>query len=104
RMRRIGEVMQQDLNSGVRKGFADEAHNALVVLKKFMCVIGNLLTVIFLEYLSVNLLLGGLELRSHIVLLADEDELSLGGMNFVFKEVMHSQPEILQAEFAEVFT
>src|SRR5262249_25738262 len=43
-------------------------------------------------------------MRTHIVLLADEDELSRGCMIFVLKEVMHAQPKILQTEFPEVFT
>ena len=49
RVRWIGQIMQQDLNSGVWKGFADEAHNALVVLKEFVRVIGDLFSVVFLE-------------------------------------------------------
>src|SRR5437899_10383003 len=57
----------------------------------------------FLENLRVNLLLIGFELRPHVILLANENELSRGRMIFVLQEVMHAKPEILQAEFAKVF-
>ncbi len=36
-------------------------------------------------------------------MLADKNELARGRMIFVLKKVMHPKPEILQAEFAEVF-
>src|SRR4029453_548100 len=39
----------------------------------------------------------------HIVLLADENELSRRRMIIVFEEVVHPQPEIFQAKLAKVF-
>ena len=35
-------------------------------------------------------------------MLADEDELSCGRVIFILEEVMHAQPEIFQAELAEI--
>ena len=61
------------------------------------------LAVIFLEQLRVNLLLGRFELCAHIILFANENELPRRRMIFVLEEVMHAQPEILQAEFTKVF-
>src|SRR5215471_5030914 len=102
-MCRVSEIMQQDLESCVRKRFADQPHDAHVIFEEFICVVGDLFAVVFLKQLGVNLLFDGLELRAHIVLLADENELTRGRMIFVFEEVMHAQSEIFQAELAEVF-
>src|SRR4029077_4476381 len=102
-MRRMSEIVEQDLNSRVRKRLTDQPHNAHVILQKFICIVGDLFAVVFLEQLRVNLLFGRLKLTPHIVLLADENELSRCRMIFVFEEIVHPQPEIFQAEFAKVF-
>src|SRR5439155_12875762 len=102
-MGRISQVVQQNLDASIWKRFPDEAHQPHVVLKILICVISDCLAVVFLEQLRVNLLLGRFELRPHIILLADKNELSRGRMIFVLQKVMHPEPEIFQAEFAEVF-
>ena len=75
----------------------------LIVFEKFVSVVGDRLAVIFLEQLRVNFLLRGFELCAHIILFANENELSRSRVIFVFQEIMHAQPEIFQAEFAKVF-
>src|SRR4030095_786132 len=102
RVRRISQIVKQDLDSGIWKRFADQSHNSLVVLEEFVCVVGDLFAVIFLEKLRVNLLLCELELRAHVVLFTDEDELPRSCMIFVFEAVMHSQAKIFQAALAKV--
>ena len=67
--------MQQDFNSRIRKGFSDQTHNPLVVLEKFVRVVGHLLAIVFLEQLRVNFLFRRLELIANAVLFADENEL-----------------------------
>ena len=49
RVRRIGQVVQKNLDSSIRKGFADESHDALVVFEEFVRVVDNCLAVVFLE-------------------------------------------------------
>src|SRR5262249_13913579 len=99
----VSELMQQDFNFSVRKLLAYEPHDAHVIFQEFICIVGDLFTVVFLKQLDVNLLFSRLELRPHIVLLADKNQLPRGCMIFVLEEVMHAQPEIFQAELAEVF-
>ena len=45
----IGQVVQEDFDSGIGKGFSDQANNPFVVFKKFLRVVGNCLAIIFLE-------------------------------------------------------
>ena len=101
-MCRVSQVVQQDFNSRIRKGFSDQTHNALVVFKEFLCVVRDRFPVVFLEQLRVNLLLSRLKLCAHIILLANENQLSRGGMIFVLEEIMHAQPEVFQTELAEI--
>src|SRR5437588_9377042 len=102
RVRRIGQIVQQNFNSRVRKRFADYSNDPLVILQKLMSVVGNLFTVVFIEQLRVNFLLGRFQLSAHVVLLSDKDELTRSGMIFVLQEVVHSKPKILQAELAKI--
>src|SRR6266480_7764272 len=104
RMRRIGEIVEKNLNSGVRKRFADEPHNSLIIFKKLVRVVDDLLSVVFPEQLRVNFLLSRLELPANIVLLADENELTRRRMILVLEKVVHSEPKIVQIEFAKVLT
>src|SRR6266571_1400883 len=103
RMRRVSEVVQQNLDSGIWKRFSDEAHEPHVVLEVLVCVVCDFLSVVLLKELRVNFLFRGFELRAHITLFANENELSGGRIIFVLQEVMHPQPEIFKAEFAKVF-
>ena len=52
---------------------------------------------------GIDFLLRRLELIAHVVLFADEDQLSRRGVVVVLQEVMHAEPEIVQIELAEVF-
>ena len=67
-----------------------------------MCIVDDLLAVILVEQLGVDLLLGRFELGSHVVLLADENELSRRGVILVLQEIMHPEPEIVQVKLGEV--
>src|SRR6516162_7503448 len=101
-MRWIGQVVQQNLDPGVRKRFPNKAHDPLIVFEELLRVVGNRLAVIFLEQLRVNLLLSGFELRPHVVLLADKNELPRCRMILILEEVMRAQPEVFQTEFTKV--
>src|SRR6266571_7047499 len=102
RMRRVSEVVQQNLDSGIWKRFSDEAHEPHVILEVLVCVVCDFLSVVLLKELRVSFLFRGFELRVHITLFADKNELSRGRMIFVLEEVMHPKPEIFQTELAEV--
>src|SRR5262249_35699714 len=99
----VSELMQQDFNFSVRKLLAYDQHDTYLIFQSFICIVGVFFTVVFLKPLDVTLLFSRLELRPHIVLLADKNQLPRGCMIFVLEEVMHAQPEIFQAELAEVF-
>ena len=49
RVRRIRQIVQQNLDPGIWKGFADEAYDALVVFEKFVSVVGDCLAIVLLE-------------------------------------------------------
>src|SRR5437588_7336956 len=68
-----------------------------------MCIVDDLLAVVLVEQLGVDLLLGRFELGSHVVLLADKNELPRRGVILVLQEVMHPEPEVVQIELAKVF-
>src|SRR5437016_4398901 len=102
RMRRVGQIMQQNLYARVRKRFPDQPNHPLVVFQELVRVIGDLLAVILVEQLRVNFLLGWFKLRSDVVLFANEYELARRGMVFVLQEIMHSEPKIFQTELAKV--
>ena len=67
-----------------------------------MSIVGDLFAVVFLEQLRVHFLLRGFELLAEVILLANKDELARRGMIFVFEEIMHPEPEIVQVELAKV--
>ena len=48
-MRRVRQIVQQDLDPGIWKGFADETYDALVVFEEFVGVVGDCLAIVFLE-------------------------------------------------------
>ena len=62
-MRRISEIVEQDLNSRVRKRLTDQPHDAHVILEEFMRIVAHLFAVVFFEKLRVNLLFRRLKLR-----------------------------------------
>src|ERR1051326_296228 len=99
----IGEIVEQNLDSGVRERFPNESHDALVVFQELMSIIGDSLTVVFVEQTCVFFLLRGLKLCSNVVLFADKNELPRGGVIFVLQKVMHPKPEVVQVELAKVF-
>src|ERR1051326_6629172 len=101
-MRRVGQVVEQNFDTGVGKRLPDQSHDALVVFEKFMGVINHALAVVLFEQLGINLLFRRLELVSDIVLLADENELTGCGTVFVLEKIMHPEAKIVQIKFAEI--
>src|SRR6266545_401395 len=101
-MRWVSEVVEQNLDASIWKRFPDETHQPHVVLEILICVVGDLFAIVFLKQLRIDLLFRRLQLRPHITLLANENELPRGRMVFVLEEVMHAQPEILWAELPKI--
>src|ERR1700730_4956926 len=102
-MRRVGQVVQKNLDAGVRKRFPDQTNDPFVVLEKLVRIIDDLFAVILFEQPRVLLLLGRLEFLSDVALFANENQLACGSVILVFQEVMHAEPEIVQIELAEIF-
>lgn len=102
RVRRVRQIVEQDLDAKVRKRFADQPRNPGKVLQVFAGVVGDLFALVLVEQSRVNLLLRRLELGADVVLFADEDKLARGGRVVVAQEVMHPEPEIVQVKLGEI--
>src|SRR5260370_23860866 len=102
RMRGISQVVEQNLNPRIRERFPDEPHQPHIVLEILIRIVDNFSAVIFFEELHVNSLLCRLELAADVTLFANKNQLPRRRVVLVLKEVMHSQPEIFQTEFAEI--
>src|SRR5205085_8415086 len=65
--------------------------------------VGNFLALVFLEEPGIDFLLRRFELTADVVLFANKNQLSRCGVIVVLQEIMHSETEILEVEFGEVF-
>src|SRR5439155_830297 len=102
RKRRIGQIVQQNFNAGIGERFSNQPHNPHVILEEFGRVVGNSFSVVSIKKLCIDLLLCWFKLATHIILLANKKQLPRRRVVVVFKEIMHPEPEIFQAELAKV--
>src|SRR5438045_6370256 len=65
-------------------------------------VISDVFAFVVVEKPRVDFLFRRLELGAHIVLLADEYQLSRRSVVIVLQEIMHAEPEILEIELGKI--
>src|SRR4029450_355287 len=102
RVRRIGQIVQQDFDAGIWQRFSNQPNDVDIVFEEFGRIVGNFLAIVLIEQLRVDFLLGRLELAPNIILLTYKNQLPRCCPVFVFEKIMHSEPEILWTEFAKV--
>src|SRR5205809_4270959 len=66
-------------------------------------VVGDFLAIVFVKKPGIDFLLRRFELAADVVLFANKNQLSRCGVIVVLQEIMHSEAEILEVEFGEVF-
>jgi len=99
---RIGEIVHQHLDPHVRKGAAEEPGDVAVVLEELAGVVAHGLAVAPGEQPLVGAQILGRELRAHVVLLADEDQLARGAQVAIAEQVVNAVAEVLETELGEV--
>ena len=102
-MRWISQVVQKDLDPGVRKRFPNQPDDSHVIFEILIRIVDDPLAVVLLEQAGIFFLLSRLELFTHVVLFANEDKLTRRGIVVVLQKVMHAEAKIVQIELAEVF-
>jgi hypothetical protein len=94
--------VQEDLDSPLLKRPPQQPHNPTVVFEIFRIVVDEPVPVIVPVKSLVLVQFEMLELQAHIILLADKYQLPRGGDVFVFQEIVHRQPKVVQAELWKV--
>src|SRR5690349_1961268 len=102
RMRGIGKIVKENLDSQARKRLAQQAHNPGEVLQVLGGVISYLAPIVFFKKPRINFLFRRFEVGADAVLFADKDQLACRCRVAVPEEVMHPEPEIVEIELREV--